>query len=150
MFRCVLFYITVGENFIGAPKVQIIMMPFNYSFSNISITKMDFSLLLLVMLSLLIVSALFLESFLCFSLLFIFYFRYCSSNYHNSNSWHLFSLLMAIAISFLLLLAIAFKIEKAITIRRAITEKKLWINVQNNKAKELRATNFSIAKLEEQ
>ena len=48
------------------PKYEIIMLPSNHSFSNIAIAILDFSLLLLVNLSPLILSASFLVSVLCF------------------------------------------------------------------------------------
>ena len=48
------------------PKYEIIMVPFNHSFSNIAIAILDFSLLPLVKLSLLILFAYFLVSVLCF------------------------------------------------------------------------------------
>ena len=126
------------------------MLPSNHSFFHIAIAILDFSLLLLVKLSLLILFAYFLVSVLCF------FFDYSlstrSPNYCDSNSCRSLSLLKAIAKRLPLLFANVFKSVKGRQLllsqyRKAMNPSTKLI--QKLKQKRLRATTFAIAKLEE-
>ena len=101
----------VGENIIGALNLQIVMMLYNYYFSNIVTVILHFSLLIHVNLLLLIFFVHFWYNFFA-SFLYLPFYSYHSFSYRNSDSCRSFSLLKAIVISFPLLFVISLKTKK--------------------------------------